>query len=276
MMSDMCIQNSHLTTSDTCTYVWHTVVVTNLCMLVVGISITGLSCMPHHVVGIFPVLADESTTTRSSNHLIAIKWKDTKASKGTENPAVEARAHAFGCILNDWDIVFIGNCHNFFAIIWHTVKSYWDNCFRIFAGLLLTVKNRLLQEFRIHVPCFTFRVDEHWPGTKISDRMGWCTEGETLYTYLISRFYATGYQSKVHRSSTGTQANHPMIQLTSIRIGIGKIWQGLLEGIHIRAHRNHPIGIECFLYIFLFQTSLTHVSKTEVDSISFFNHNFIY
>lgn len=38
------------------------------------------------------------------------------------------------------------------------------------------------------------------------------------------------------------------------------------------SHRYHPIGVESLLHIFLFQTSLTHVGKAQVNCFSFFQH----
>lgn len=49
-----------------------------------------------------------------------------------------------------------------------------------------------------------------------------------------------------------------------------KSLQILFKGINIRSHRYHPISVECLLHIFLFQTSLTHVGKTQVNCFSFF------
>ena len=41
--------------------------------------------------------------------------------------------------------------------------------------------------------------------------------------------------------------------------------------VHIRTHRHHPVGIKRFLHILLFPPLVTHVSKAEINSFSFFH-----
>ena len=83
MMSNMILENSHLTTADTRTNIRHTIVVANLGMLVVRISITCLCSVPHNVVGILVITANKCTSTRGSNHLISIEREHTETAKGT-------------------------------------------------------------------------------------------------------------------------------------------------------------------------------------------------
>ena len=73
VVSDMLIKYCHLTATYACTYITHTVVETDSRMLIVWICITSLSSIPHNLVYILCIAADEGTTTRSSNHLISIE-----------------------------------------------------------------------------------------------------------------------------------------------------------------------------------------------------------
>ena len=52
---------------------------------------------------------------------------------------------------------------------------------------------------------------------------------------------------------------------------VDEILQILFESIHIRTHGYHPVGIKCFLYIFLFPTLFAHVGETEINCFSFFH-----
>ena len=98
------------------------------------------------------------------------------------------------------------------------------------------------------------------------------TERKTLHQHLITSLHTTANQSQMNGSSTCTQANHLSVKLLrSITLTVGKRLQILFEGIHIRSHWYHPVGIDSLLHIFLFQTSLTHMSKTQVNCFSFFH-----
>ena len=96
------------------------------------------------------------------------------------------------------------------------------------------------------------------------------TERKTLHKHFITGFHATTNQSQMNSCCTGRQTNYFPIQLTPIRIMVDEILQILFESIHIRSHGYHPIGIKCFLYIFLFPTLFAHVGETEVNCFSFF------
>ena len=62
MMLDMRIKNSHLTSTDTCANIVHTVVVANGRMLIVRISIARLRSIPHNLIGILRFATNESAT----------------------------------------------------------------------------------------------------------------------------------------------------------------------------------------------------------------------
>ena len=60
MVSDVGIEDSHLTTADTRTDIGHSVVVANGSMLVVRISIARLRSIPHNLIGILRFATNES------------------------------------------------------------------------------------------------------------------------------------------------------------------------------------------------------------------------
>ena len=62
MMLDMRIENSHLTATDTCANIGHTIVVANGRMLIVWISIARLRSIPHNLIGILRFATNESAT----------------------------------------------------------------------------------------------------------------------------------------------------------------------------------------------------------------------
>ena len=74
-------------------------------MLVVGISIAGLSGIPHNLIRILLIAADKGSTTRGSNHLIAVERKHAILAKRTQHLTIKARAHTLCRIL----ISFCGN-----------------------------------------------------------------------------------------------------------------------------------------------------------------------
>ena len=73
VMSNMGIENGHLAAAYTGAYIGHTVVVSDGSVLIVRICIAGLCCLPHNLIGIFRIAANQGTTTGSGNHLIAIE-----------------------------------------------------------------------------------------------------------------------------------------------------------------------------------------------------------
>ena len=144
MVSNMCIKDSHLTTTNTCTHITHAVVVTNLRMLIIRIRIARLSCMPHDIIRILIASADQRTTTRGCNHLVAVERKHTET-KGAQHLTIVTRAHSLCSILNHRNAILIGNDHNAFTIVRHAIERHRDYRLRIFARFLLTVNDSLLQ-----------------------------------------------------------------------------------------------------------------------------------
>ena len=51
----------------------------------------------------------------------------------------------------------------------------------------------------------------------------------------------------------GRKADYlPVKRLTAIALAIGKCFQILFEGIHVRSHGNHPVCVKGLFDIFLF------------------------
>ena len=145
MVSNVLIEYRHLTTTNTRAYIWHTIVETDSCMLIVRICITGLSSVPHDCVCILSITTNQSTTTWSSNHLVTIEWEYTKLTESTKDLTVETRSHTLSSIFDNRNIILICNLHNAINLIWHTIERYWDDCLWIFTRLLLAIENSLLK-----------------------------------------------------------------------------------------------------------------------------------
>ena len=73
MVSDVGIEDSHLTTADTRTDIGHSVVVADGSVLVVRIGITSLCRIPHDLIGVFCIAADKSAAAGSRDHLVAVE-----------------------------------------------------------------------------------------------------------------------------------------------------------------------------------------------------------
>ena len=73
MMGDMVISHRHLTAPDTCAYITHTVVVTDLLMLIIRVALTVLGSIHHHLAPRIVIRGDQRTATRGGNHLIAVE-----------------------------------------------------------------------------------------------------------------------------------------------------------------------------------------------------------
>ena len=187
----MIIEHLHLTTTNTCTHVTHTVVVTDFRMLIIRVRIARLSSVPHNIVCILLVTANQRTTTRSRNHLVAVERQHTKTTERTQHLTIEARTQPFGGILNHRNTILVCYRHNSLTVVRHTIECHRNYCLRILTYSRLALNDSFFQQLRIHIPSFSLRVDEHWLCTKISNRMRRSTEGERLHAHLIPRLYAT-------------------------------------------------------------------------------------
>lgn len=120
------------------------------------------------------------------------------------------------------------------------------------------------------------RVDEYRRSTKISNRMRRSTESKTLYANLITRTYTASQQTQVNSSSTSAQRHHLTRQLRAIAVLRNESFQVVLESVHVRSQRHHPVGIESLLHVFLFHTLLAHVGEAQVNRFSFLIHSNIF
>ena len=118
------VEHRHLSAADTGADVRHAVVVTDGRVLVVGVSIAGLSGIPHHLVGVLCAAANQGTAARGRNHLVAVERQHAVLSERTEHLSAETRPHAFGCIFHYGNAVFVGNRHDFVNAVRHTTVSY--------------------------------------------------------------------------------------------------------------------------------------------------------
>ena len=73
MMGKMIINYGHLTTANTSAYVTHTVVETNVLMLVVWERFAGLGGIEKNALGSFLIGTDECAAATGSNHLVAVE-----------------------------------------------------------------------------------------------------------------------------------------------------------------------------------------------------------
>ena len=102
------------------------------------------------------------------------------------------------------------------------------------------------------------------------------TESKALHANLITRANATSQQTQVNGSSTSAQRHHLTRQLRAIAVLRNESLEIILKTIHVRTQRHHPVGIKCLLHVFLFLTSLAHVSQTKINSLSFFHFYFVF
>ena len=258
VMVDMFLYHRHLSATDTCTNITHTIVVANGRMLIVRISITRLRGIPHDGILVLHALTNQGATTRSRNHLVPVETQHTELTESAQYPSVKLRAKALGSILHYRNIVTVGNFHNPFAIVRHTVESHRNNRLWLLSYLGDTVFYRLLQQHRVHIPSFRLRTHKHRLGTQISDRMRRGTESKALYQHFISRTDTASYQCQMYCCRTRTQCHHFMCAAR-------KLFQILLKSIYIRSQRYYPIGIKCLLHIFLFQSGFAHVGEAEIN-----------
>ena len=263
MMRDVVVHDCHLTTTDTRTDITHAIVVANLLVLIVGIALTIL-CGVHHDLtpGVF-IRRDQGTSARGGYHLIAVEAQDAEFTEGTQHLTLIARAEALCCILDDRNLIAIGNLHDAVNLIGHAIEGDRDDGLGRLAGLGDTILNGLLQQVGVHVPRFALRIDEYRRCAQIRNRMARGTEREALDNDLIARAYATGYQCQMHGRRARCQGHNALVLPN-------KLFEILLKAIDVWSQRHHPVCVEGFFYILLFQSRLAHVSQTEVNS--FFCH----
>ena len=127
--------------------------------------------------------------------------------------------------------------------------------------------------------------------------MGRCTKGKRLGYYFVTRTYSTSNQRKMNSCRTRCQSHHPFVPVNvpvkvkvrvKVRVnvpvntldlwslatnGTQELFEFLFKPRYIRSQRSHPVRIEGLCNIFLFQSSVTHVSQTQIDP---FSHSYIF
>ena len=208
MMGHMVVGDGHLSTPDTCADVAHAVVIADRLVLVVGISLAGLHRIPFHLLPCFFVRTDQCSATRGRNHLVAVERHDAVVTEGAHDPALVSRSEGFGSILQHRDVVFVGDGHNLVDLRGHAVEIHSDNGLGLLAGLLDSVFNSRLQQFRVHIPGILLRVNHDGRSTYVTDRVRRGTERKALHQHLVAHAYAQCHQSQVHSRRTTRQRHN--------------------------------------------------------------------
>ena len=90
------------------------------------------------------------------------------------------------------------------------------------------------------------------PGFRISLRL----QGFCRYDMAYHRVLPERWPWDTCRSS-------PCGRAAAVSLAVGKCLKVLLKGIHIRSHRDNPVGVKGVFDIFLFLTLFAHVGETE-------------
>ena len=85
MVGDVFAGDGHLSTTDACTDIAHTIVVTNLLVQVVGHRFTSLRSKEHDAFLRFFVGTNQCTATAGGYHLIAVETHDTELTEGASH-----------------------------------------------------------------------------------------------------------------------------------------------------------------------------------------------
>ena len=272
MVRNMLIHNRHLTTTNACTHIAHSIIIADFLVLIIRITLAILRGIHHHLAPSLVGRRNQRTATAGGNHLIAIKTQHTVAAKRAQHTPLIARAKALGSILNHRNIVAIGNLHNAIAIVGHAIERHRNNRLRLTPRDGNSILNSRLQQVRVHIPSVGLRIHKHRRGAKVSDRMRRCAKREALHYHLIAGTHTASHQRQMHGSRAGRQSHHTLTG-NPIRkpLGVGfidKRLQILLKSIHIRAQRHHPIRIKSLLNILLLHPGLRHMSQTQINPIS--------
>ena len=198
----MVIQHSHLPAADTCTDVRHSVVVSNLLVLVVRITLAVLRGVHHNLAPVLLILGDESAAARSSYHLVAVEREYAILTERTQHLTFVPRAEALGSILHHGDSEPVRNLHDAVGLVRHTIQRHRHDGRRLPARLGDTILDSQLQQLRVHVPRIRFRVNHHRRGAQVRNRMRRSAERKALHQHLITSLHASRQQSQMHRCRT--------------------------------------------------------------------------
>ena len=135
MVGNMFIEYRHLPTSDTGADVRHSIIVTDLLMLIIRVRFSRLGSIEHDLLFRLLVRADQCPAAGSGNHLVPVKREYTIPSKRSANLSVVPAAQPFGGIFDNRNSILISNSHDFLNLCRHPVQINKDDCLRLLARL---------------------------------------------------------------------------------------------------------------------------------------------
>ena len=257
----MFIEDKHLPTTDTRTNIAHTVVVTDMGMLVMRSGITSLRSVELCLSGLLFRTTDQSTSPGSRDHLVAIERESGQFTECATLPSVQFRTQSLRGILQYGDTITTRNIHDLVHLGRYTVKVDRNNSLRELTRLAQTVLYSLLEQYRIHIPGILLTVHKNRFGLQIRNRIGRGGKSKTLADHFITGLHIQKNQAQVKCSRSSTQSHY-----TTVFMQI--FGQRLLKSIHVRSQRDNPVRIKGLFYKVLL--TATHVSKRKPDS---FVHN---
>ena len=265
MMTDMIFHHRHLSTAYAGTNITHPVIIADSLMLIIRISLTSLSSIPHNLLLGRHVRTNQCAASRGRNHLITIERQHPVLTERAQHLTAEPRAKALGCIFYHRNPIAVGNLHDAVNPVRHAIQSNGYYRLRLLPSLGDAVFDSLLHQFRVHVPCIPFRVNKHWRSSQVGYRVRRSAERKRLHNHLVARSDATCQQPQVYSGRSRAQCHHLFrsqftLHLALITFHFGhKLLQVILKPIHVRPKRHHPVRVKRLLYIFLFHPGLTHV-----------------
>ena len=93
-------------------------------MLIVRISITSLSRVPHNRIGRLGRATNQRTPARSSNHLVAVEREHAVRAEGPQHARDEARPHSFRRVLDHRDPILVGHGQYLIYLVRHAVQCH--------------------------------------------------------------------------------------------------------------------------------------------------------
>ena len=254
VVSYVVVDNSHLSAAYTGADVAHAVVVANVFVLIVGVSLAGLSGEEHDFAFGIGIGADESTAAAGGNHLIAVEREHAVAAESATHLTAIAAAEALGCVFYYGNAVAVGHIHYFIEQGRHAVEVDRHNGFWGLTGALYAVDDGFFEQFGRDVPSERFAVDEHRGGAEIFNGVAACAESETLANHLVAGSHAKRVERQMHCSSARRESHYMLVfAYKSLKVS--------LKAIDIRSQRHHPIVGKSLFDIFHFVAA--HVSQAE-------------
>ena len=251
VMLDVIIDHRHLTPSNTGADITHTIVETNVLMLVVWERFAGLSGIEKNTLGSLLVGTYQCTATRSGDHFVAIETHDAETAESTGHLAFVFRAESLGRVFYYGNLITVGNLHDLVDIGWHAIHVDRHNSFGFFTRLLNAVLDGVFKLVGVHVPSGFFRAYQNRGGTQVDGRIAGGCESETLADDIVAFTHTKANHGQMYSGGAGGQCHHFLVLA-------GKALKVLLKGIDIRAKRCYPVSIKCFLNVF--HLIPTHVS----------------